>query len=104
MIAAMPPRLHITPEALRLAWQGHHRRGWPATFEAAMAHPLYSRLVRTLAIRNAQAQAQRAGTTWPQPGSWRAPHRRQPGDAFDPKAAAANDRAATDPETHTTQE
>lgn len=35
-----------TDEQLQQAWQQHRREDWPATFEEAMAHPMYSRLVR----------------------------------------------------------
>jgi len=46
---------HIEPtdEQLRLAWQERRRADWPATFEAVMASPMLSRLVRTHACHNA---------------------------------------------------
>jgi len=41
-----------TPEQLRAAWHVlmSSREHWPATFEEAMSHPLYSRLVRIQAF------------------------------------------------------
>lgn len=50
-------RLHITPQLLHQAWQQRRRADWPATFEAAMQHPLLRRLVRAMACGLAQRAA-----------------------------------------------
>lgn len=94
----MGQRLHITPEALRRAYEQHHTPDWPDTYDACMAHPLYSRLVRTLALGHAQAQRRQAGQCWPTPPRAGRPARcsvpapaRQGALAFDAKRAAAHD-------------
>ena len=55
----MAAPLRITDEGLRLAFAQRRRAHWPASYEAAMAHPMYSRLVRILAVQAAQQAARR---------------------------------------------
>lgn len=95
----MGKRLHVTVEGLRQAYAQHHKPDWPATYDAAMAHPLYSRLVRTLALRAADAERRRRQPQWPQPLAAAASHppaaaparMRAQRSLFDAKSAAAND-------------
>lgn len=97
-MAAVP--LTVTPELLRSAWQQRRHTGWPDSFEACMADPLISRLVRTQALGLAQAarsRAQRAAmppaaAATPAPAA-RPPHHARPTQAalFDPKRLAAGD-------------
>lgn len=72
----MPRVLIPTPEQLVAAWQRCKRRTWPATFDAAMADPLYSRLVNMTALqtmlRDARA-AKRAQLQAAQPNPHRPP-------------------------------
>lgn len=68
-----PARLLITPALLLAAWQRRRRPHWPPTFDAAMANPLLSRLVRAQAVGLAQAE------------------QRQMAAPFDARRAAAND-------------
>ena len=41
MAAPHPPPAPVTDEQLRLAFRQISRPGWPATLEAALAHPVY---------------------------------------------------------------
>lgn len=64
---AKRPALHITPADLDAAWQRRRRADWPAGFDAVMADPMLSRLVRSEAVRAAVAQATRAAAPRPAP-------------------------------------
>lgn len=72
----MPRVLIPSAEQLVAAWQRCKRRTWPATFDAAMADPLYSRLVNMTALqtmlRDARA-AKRAQLQAAQPSPHRTP-------------------------------
>lgn len=60
-VAAEPTR-----EQLLAAWQQCRKPTWPATFEAAMADPLFSRLVRLVA-KHPPAAHRRAAPAAPAP-------------------------------------
>lgn len=85
-----------TENELRAVWLAMPRKDWPATFEAAMADPLLSRLVRLTAKH--PPRAVRAGFTtsapaMPLPRTWsRVPTHAATPSAFDRKRAAAGDR------------
>ena len=86
------PRLVVTPEALRQAWdrlrrQQRHLDDWPPTYDEVIAQPLLRAVVRAEALRHAQAAS---GPRRPEVSRWRAP---APGSSlrFDPRRAAAND-------------
>lgn len=61
MRAAAVPK--PTPEQLHAAWQERRRRDWPATFDEAMQHELYSRLVYMTALGQLLAAARAARRT-----------------------------------------
>lgn len=54
------PVLKPTPEQLQAAYARCAKRTWPASFEAAMGHPLYSRLVHMNAVGQLLADARTA--------------------------------------------
>jgi len=67
------PERALTPAQLQAAWCQLHRPGRPATVEEALAHPLYSPLLRGTARAISREAQQRARPT------------------FDARRAAAND-------------
>lgn len=46
-------RVELTDEQLRSAYEERKRSDWPASYEEAMQHPTYSRLVRMHASHDA---------------------------------------------------
>lgn len=103
--AAVAP-VTITLADLRAAWMQRRRSSWPASFEAAMADPMLSRLVRAQAIGRAVAvrhfEAVRAGvaagrapaslptSTSTSPAAWMPARHQAP--IFDRKRAASGER------------
>lgn len=59
---------HPTDQQLRAAWERVRGPRWPATFDAAMADPLYSRLVLGAAKRALSPAASPARSTARAPG------------------------------------
>lgn len=90
-MAALPARVEPTEDELRAAWLRCRRPSWPASYDAAMADPVYSRLVRLNATH--PPAAPRAGTVASAPSMHRPAFafrtRAQP---FDRKRAAAGER------------
>lgn len=89
-----------TAEQLRLAFRHVSRPGWPATLEAALAHPVYSVCLTAMARQlnrhafNHQPPPQPvAPTPAAAPVS---PGIRRRDNTFDGKCAAANDRSNFD--------
>lgn len=54
------PVLKPTAEQLQAAYTRSAKRTWPRSFDAAMAHPLYSRLVHMAALAQLLAEARTA--------------------------------------------
>lgn len=95
-----PLRVTVTADMLHAAWARRRRADWPSTFDATMASPLLSRLVRMEAIRaelarRRAAEALPAARTSPAPLPQRSPARALRGglaNSFDAKRLAAGDR------------
>lgn len=86
------PAVRITDAMVRQAWVLMQRPGWPATLDEALAHPLYSRLLRLGALAHAVTGRPPRAT----PPKAATPHQppslpRQPAPAWDARRAAAND-------------
>ena len=87
-----------TPEQLQTAWMERRRRDWPPTFDAVMAHPRYSRLVRMHACHAAVVTRTHGEVLQPDPPpnvrhSFRKPLRTYPqAPLFDQKRAASGER------------
>lgn len=84
---------------LRAAYDRSRKDFWPATFEEAMEHPTYSRLVQINARHPAPAPAPRRAHPWPfmaaaryRPAPAANVPRWTPARVFDIKRAAAGDR------------
>lgn len=81
-------RVEPTHEELHSAWLHCRRDSWPATFEAAMADALCSRIVRLTAMHPPLPLRRVIGAAVPMPLQ-HAAHRPA---RFDAKRAAAGDR------------
>lgn len=55
LAAAMAPRITVTADLLRQAWQHRRRANWPATYDDCMADGLLRSLVQAEAMRLALA-------------------------------------------------
>lgn len=86
-------RTEPTEEQLQQAWQSRRQADWPATFDEAMTHPLYSRLIRMHATHAAAVERIKRRATVITPGMPLPWERRQPAaPQLDRKRAAAGER------------
>jgi hypothetical protein len=89
-------RTEPTEEQLQEAWRSRRQADWPATFDEAMVHPLYRRLIRMHATHAAVLERISKRTTVITPGMpapW--DRRHAPASAppiFDRKRAASGER------------
>ena len=87
-----------TPEQLKTAWLERRRHDWPPTFDAVMAHPRYSRIVRMHACHVAVVNRTHCEVLQPDPPprtrfSFRKPPGGKPqAPLFDQKRAASGER------------
>jgi hypothetical protein len=92
-MAALPARVEPTEAELRAAWSRCRRHKWPPTYEAAMADPVLSRLVR-LNAKHPPTQPRLGGSVSSAPSLHRPAiaFRTRTQSALDRKRAAAGDR------------
>lgn len=91
----MASRIQPTDAQLLAAWALWRRPGWPATWPATQANPLYFALVRGAAVRTimaAQKQARRAVAPPSTAALPLASRALSPMPRYDPKRLAAGDR------------
>lgn len=94
MAAQHKPQPPLAQEALQHAFAVLQRPGWPADLAGALAHPIYSVVVRGLArSRQRKVMHARSALQAPAPQTLRghALHKPAAASCFDGKRAAAND-------------